>query len=214
MLSNTGAIMTQSLGMQGDIPVPGDYDGLGMTDYAVWRPSNGTWYVDDVGGLVCPGGTYSATCSWGTNGDIPVPGDYNGDGRTDLAVWRPSNGTWYVVYSLTGEIVTQQWGESGDIPVPGDYDGDGKTDFAVWRPSNGTWYIIYSSTGQHVQYAWGTSGDIPVPRDYDGDNKFDYAVWRPSNGTWYVIYSSTGQPVSVQWGTSTDVPVNQPTGQQ
>ena len=77
-------------------------------------------------------------------------------------MWRPRNGTWFVIYSSNGTQHTQQWGTGGDIPVPGDYDSDGKTDFAVWRPSDGVWYVIYSSNGtQHTQQ-WGTGGDIPV----------------------------------------------------
>jgi hypothetical protein len=87
---------------------------------------------------------------WGENGYVPVPGDYDGDGRTDYAVWQPSSATWFVIRSRDGGQISQQWGQDGDMPVPGDYDGDGKTDYAIWRPSSATWWVIGSRDGREV----------------------------------------------------------------
>jgi hypothetical protein len=125
-------------------------------------------------------------------GGLPPPADFDGDGDTDLSVFRRSNASWYVRSQFT-----QAFGLSTDVPVPGDYDGDGDVDVAVWRPSSGTWYV----RNQFTQ-AFGLSGDIPVPGDYDGDGDTDLAVFRPSNGTWYVRSQFTQA-----FGLSGDVPV-------
>ncbi|MFN2607640.1 MAG: FG-GAP repeat domain-containing protein [Acidimicrobiales bacterium] len=129
-------------------------------------------------------------------GRQPTPGDYDGDGRTDVSVYRPSAGGWYVLASL-GQVSGVTWGTTGDVPVPGDYDGNGLTDVAVFRPSTGGWFV----QGQ-AGASWGTSGDIPVPGDYDGNGTTDIAVFRPSTGAWFV----RGQAGAV-WGTSGDIPV-------
>ena len=100
---------------------------------------------------------------WGEEGDIPVPGDYEGaTGIMHYAIFRPSDGTWFVIYSSNGEIVTKAWGTKGDVPAARDYDGDGKKDYVVWRPSDGTWFVVYSSNGETVRKAWGISTDIPM----------------------------------------------------
>ncbi len=136
------------------------------------------------------------------------PADFDGDGKTDITIWRPENGYWYTIRSSDQGVNQVQWGAEGDIPVPGDYDGDGKADTAVWRPSRCYWYIINSSDGSKTYTLWGAAGDIPVPGDYDGDGKTDIAIWRPSNGYWYIIRSSDQSVVYVQWGEEGDIPVS------
>jgi hypothetical protein len=165
-----------------------DFDGDGDTDVAIYRPSDGVWYVKG-----------QPFVQWGGQaGDVPVPGDYDGDGKTDLAVYRPSDGVWYVK-----DQPWSQWGgQAGDVPVPGDYDGDGHADIAIYRPSDGVWYV----KGQAFAQWGGQAGDVPVPGDYDGDGKTDLAVYRPSDGVWYV----KDQPWSQWGGQAGDVPLSIP----
>jgi subtilisin-like proprotein convertase family protein len=115
--------------------------------------------------------------------------DYNGDRRTDYAVFRPSQSGYYI-QSLNPGGVAKIFGRPTDKLVPADYDGDRQTDFAVWRPANGLWIIQdrFSRPLYFIQF--GLAGDVPVPADYDGDGKADVAVWRPSEGKWYIRRSS------------------------
>jgi len=131
--------------------------------------------------------------------------DFDGDGRTDLSVFRPSDGTWYVMQSGSNTSRAQQFGTNGDKIVPGDYDGDGRTDFAVFRPSDSNWYILRSSDNSFSAVNWGLNTDKPVPGDYDGDGRTDIAVYR--SGTWHILQSTNGQFATHQFGASSDIPV-------
>jgi hypothetical protein len=125
---------------------------------------------------------------------------FDEDFKSDIAVYRPGEGNWYILNSIDNSLRVQNWGLSTDKPVPGDYDGDGKTDLAVFRPSEGNWYIIQSSNGAPTLRNWGGQNDVPVPRDYDGDGKTDVAVFRPSEGNWYIL-NSGGSGVTLRgWG--------------
>jgi endonuclease/exonuclease/phosphatase family metal-dependent hydrolase len=134
-------------------------------------------------------------------------GDFDGDLKSDISVFRPTTGEWFVARSGGAGMMQAAWGGGGDIPVPFDYDGDGKADVAVFRPSTGVWWIVPSTTGRHYTVAWGAGGDIPAVGDYDGDSKADIAVFRPSTGVWWIVLSATGRPSAVVWGTGGDVPV-------
>ncbi len=129
--------------------------------------------------------------------------DFDGDGKGDVSLFRPSEGRWFANRSTQG-FSSSAFGLSGDVIVPADYDGDGKTDYAVFR--GGTWYLQRSAAGfTGVQF--GLSTDIPAPADFDGDGKADLAVYRPSNGTWYVLNPANNAFNAVQFGISTDKPV-------
>ena len=103
-------------------------------------------------------------------------GDYNGDGTSDVAIFRGSSGVWAV-----RDVTRAYFGASGDVPISGDYDGDGTTDIGVFRRSSSLWAV------RDVTRAYlGASTDIPVPGDYNADGRCQIGIFRPSNGLWAV----------------------------
>ena len=134
-------------------------------------------------------------------------GDYNGDGQTDRALYRPSTGEWRIQYYRTNGTAVYTWGSPGDVPVPGDYNGDGQNDRAVYRPSTGQWLIQYYRTNGTAIWKWGSPGDVPAVGDYNGDGQFDRAVFRPSTGQWLIQYYRTNGTATWTWGASGDIPV-------
>jgi photosystem II stability/assembly factor-like uncharacterized protein len=129
--------------------------------------------------------------------------DFDGDGKTDVSVFRPADGVWYMLRSQAGFAATQ-FGANGDQPAPGDYDGDGKTDIAVFRPQGGFWFILNSSNNTFRGQQFGISTDRPVANDYDNDDKTDIAVYR--DGAWYAVYSSNSNLLATNFGIATDIP--------
>jgi uncharacterized delta-60 repeat protein len=193
-------------GLSGDVLAPGDYNGDGMQDLGVFRPGTGEWITGRVYLNNCAPMGCVETIQFGASGDIPAPGDYDGDAKTDRAVFRPSVGDWYILLS-SGGARGLHFGQNGDKPVTGDYDGDGKSDIAVIRRLNGNmfWYILQSSDNQFVGLQFGIDEDKTVAADYNGDAKTEIAVWRPSSGTWYKLANYTDFSAA-QFGANGDVP--------
>lgn len=149
-------------GVAGDIPVPGDYDGDLRADTAIWRPNDGMWWVLYSGDIPGQNAEDYTAVQWGLPGDIVVPGDYDADRKTDFAVWRPTDGTWYIRNSETDAATAWQWGLPGDIPIVGDFSGDGLLDFTVWRPAVAYWYHN-DRRGGITTVQWGLPDD-QIPR--------------------------------------------------
>lgn len=186
-----------------------DYNGDGRTDFTVVRSAGGpgsqlSWHTSFAGG------NPSAPRDWGVNGDFIVSGDYDGDNIADIAVYRASIGTFYVVESATFTLRVDQLGQSGDNPrVVGDYNGDGRDDLAVYRSgAQSTWFYKTSANALFTAVDWGQTGDFPAPGDYDGDGKSDFVVQRADggNGRFWKRLSSGGFS-SEQFGLPSDLVV-------
>ncbi len=220
--SSDNTFASAQFGQTGDDPtIIGDYDGDNVADFAVYRSSqsptaNGpcgagaAWFYRPSS---APSVNFRYVC-WGSVGDKVAPGDYDGDGRNDFAVFRIVEGAGvFFVNKSGGGVDTVYWGGAGDQTMPGDFDGDGKTDYVVARPTNPREFYVLTQNGAIQSYQFGAIGDIPVPGDYNGDGKTDIAVFHPdessSAGYFYIRPAqTTGEADFVfKWGLISDYPV-------
>lgn len=217
---DTGSISAASLTITSGVSPPQhvlDFNGDAKTDYTVVRNIGGgasgqvAWFTR-YAGLAA-----GQTDVFGIASDFFVSGDFDGDSKSDVAVWRPNAQAafFYILRSSTNTFVPVQWGITGDDPtVVGDYDGDGKTDCAVYRGGASAgqqsfWHVLRSSDGGYLPIQWGQNGDFPAPGDYDGDGRADAAVQRNAGGGSAIFFRRyfNGSFDQIVFGTPTDVVV-------
>jgi cytochrome c peroxidase len=169
----------------------------------------GRWYVTDAN--AANGFSVSPLFQFTIFGDGAVvrrsPFDFDGDGKTDIGIFRPSVGEWWINRSSNGVTTAGQFGAPTDNITPADFTGDGKADIAFFRPSTGEWYVLRSEDSSYFSFPFGTNGDVAVPADFDADGKSDATVFRPSTSTWFVRRSTDGGATIAQFGSLGDVPV-------
>jgi hypothetical protein len=239
--SRTETSFTLHFGAYGDTPVPGDYDGDGITDTAVWRRYRYSAWRGPSSQWIIHQSTQDATivADFGVPSDYkkdwPVPADYDGDGITDMAYLDEATNDWTIKRSSDEQIETRnwdpwpvdqpyagadddffyawtgEWTELSAVPAAADYDGDGLADLIAFRPYNAQWKIKQSSNDQTVTHTFGKAGvnvdgwqifDLPLPGDYDGDGQAELAVYRPET-LQFVVEGG----IDVSFGHALDLPV-------
>ncbi len=226
---DTGSVTAANLTLTTSAPpnANADYNGDGRTDYTVGR---------DVGGQIqwltsLNGSGTTSGIGWGASAtDFLIAEDFDGDGRDDVAVWRPAgtgqptgNAFFYILQSSTNTFQAVDFGQTGDNPaVVGDYDGDGKADPATYRcpalgAGDGQCFYYYkgslanpSGNITFVSWGFGEDGDFfPYNGDFDGDGKHDVCIQRSNpasaaNGQFILRRSSDSVVEYVNWGNSSD----------
>jgi hypothetical protein len=183
-------------GFANTLPVTGDFDGDGTTDFGCYDPSMGNWYFQ----MSTEGFT---NAQFGYPGTLPLSGDFDGDGKDDYGCYADDTGAWFFMMSSNGFSQTQ-FGYDGTLPVVGDFDGDGKDDFGCYEPHSGRWFFMTTSNGFY-EAQFGFDGTLPAVGDFDGDGKDDFACAMvkspPSGPNWFMMNSSSGF-VTTNWSAS------------
>ncbi len=219
IMQSRDGFRTETFGYGGTVPITGDFDGDGITDFGCYdaagipgRVSPGSWYI-----MQSRAGFRTATFGYG--GTVPITGDFDGDGKADFGCydaagiyaggrWLAEPGSWYLMQSRDG-FRTETFGYSGTVPVAGDFDGDGVADFGCydaagffaggrWLADPGSWYLMQSRAGFRTE-TFGYGGTVPVVGDYDGDGVADFGCYdaagipgTAASGSWYIMQSRDG----------------------
>ena len=204
--SSDSTVRAELFGQTGDDPVlMGDWDGDGKADPAVYRDNDfdGRGRIYYRASQNNPSGALFSR-AFGIPGDRAIKGDFDGNGRLDPAVYRPSNRRFWV---LSDRLRVLIMGEPSDFFFASDISGNAASDIVAYRPSTSTFYNFNLNSGSYSIVQWGIPGDIPIPADFDGDGRSDYAVFRPSNGTWWIRSDDGSLRSAEQFGTSGDIPI-------
>jgi PKD repeat protein len=208
-MSASGAVVSLQLSASDPDATPLTYQAVGLPASLTINASTGL--ISGTIGAAVAGvfnvavtvsdGQLSATqtFTWSVDAvDIPVRGDFDGDGRGDPATYRPASGEWRVWWSSANYQPTTPvvWGGGADLPVPADYDGDGKADLAVYQPATGTWSIWQSASQTSRTIQWGDADDRPIPIDFDNDGRADLAL--PRFGGFDILLSGSNYTTSVR----------------
>ncbi len=193
-----------AIGLNGDTPLVGDWNGSGTSKVSTFRPTDGAFYLDYNGNGAWDGCGIDRCLSIGLNGDIPLVGDWNGSGTSKVGTFRPTDGAFYLDYNGNG-----QWdgcgidrclsiGLDGDVPVVGDWNGSGTSKVGTFRPTDGAFYLDYNGNGQWDGCGTdrclfiGMLNDIPLVGDWNGSGTAKVGTFRPSDGAFYLDYNGSG----------------------
>jgi hypothetical protein len=191
---------SRSLG-KGAIPVLFDFNGDNKADLGTFNPTNAAWTVDVNGNV------YDAF-TFGSAGNLPVPGFYSHKDCSDFAVFERKTAKWSKMNCKGGQVSTKRVGAVGSLPVPADFDCDGFADYASFSRLNNEWTVLQSKDGKIRKFFFGLWGDIPLAADFNGDGCADAAVYRPLASQLFVRNRKSGaSEAPIPWGLAGDIPV-------
>ena len=218
-----------SFSSPGGVPVPGDWDGSGVSQLGLFLTDTANWQLDRNANETWDGCAVDQCLGpFGQGTDIPIRGKWAGTGTDRIGVFRPGIGLWYLDLNGNGSFngckvdncANLNTYLAGDLPVTGDWNGNGTTKVGLFRPSTGQWFLDYNGSRtwdgcstDHCLSSFGTAADLPVSGDWDGTGTSKIGVFRPSTGEWFLDFNGNGQwdgcgiDLCVTFGGSGDIPV-------